>query len=124
MFTLLKLSLKMLGGLASVLGLMHKVARTKREIKKKLCRKKESTKMKKTTLIAIVAALAAVAGALVAIAVYLRRREKELDEYEKLLFSEEFEDETPAEEAAEESEEAPSEDAPVEETPAEETPAE
>ena len=80
MFTLLKLSLKILGGLASVLGLMHKVARTKREIKKKLCRKKESTKMKKTTLIAIVAALAAVAGALVAIAVYLRRREKELEE--------------------------------------------
>lgn len=124
MFTLLKLSLKMLGGLASVLGLMHKLARTKREIKKKLCRKKESTKMKKTTLIAIVAALAAVAGALVAIAVYLRRREKELDEYEKLLFSEEFEDETPAEEAVEESEEASAEDAPVEETPAEETPAE
>ena len=31
-------------------------------------------------------ALAAVAGALAAVAVYLRRREKELDEYERLLF--------------------------------------
>lgn len=45
--------------------------------------------MKKSCLIAVIAALAAVAGALVAVAVYLRRREKELDEYERLLFGEE-----------------------------------
>ena len=44
--------------------------------------------MKKSCLIAVIAALAAVAGALVAVAVYLRRREKELDEYERLLFGE------------------------------------
>ena len=42
--------------------------------------------MKKSCLIAVVAVLAAVAGALGAVAVYLRRREKELDEYERLLF--------------------------------------
>lgn len=44
--------------------------------------------MKKSCLIAVIAALAAVAGALAAVAVYLRRREKELDEYERLLFGE------------------------------------
>ena len=43
--------------------------------------------MKKSCLIAVIATLAAVAGALAA-AVYLRRREKELDEYERLLFGE------------------------------------
>ncbi len=44
--------------------------------------------MKKSCLIAVIAALAAVAGALAAVAVYLRRREKALDEYERLLFGE------------------------------------
>ena len=43
--------------------------------------------MKKSCLIAVIATLAAVAGALAAVAVYLRRREKELDEYERLLFA-------------------------------------
>ena len=42
--------------------------------------------MKKSCLIAVIATLAAVAGALAAVAVYLHRREKELDEYERLLF--------------------------------------
>ena len=37
--------------------------------------------MKKSCLIAVIATLAAVAGALAAVAVYLHRREKELDEY-------------------------------------------
>ena len=37
--------------------------------------------MKKSCLIAVIATLAAVAG-------YLHRREKELDEYERLLFGE------------------------------------
>ena len=56
--------------------------------------------MKKSCLIAVIAVLAAVA-------VYLRRREKELDEYERLLFGEddavttdEAAEEAPAEEAA------------------------
>ena len=48
--------------------------------------------------------LAAVAGALAAVAVYLHRREKELDEYERLLFGEDdaatVEPEAAAEEAA------------------------
>ena len=58
--------------------------------------------MKKSCLIAVIAALAAVAGA---VAVYLRRREKELDEYERLLFgdddAETVEPEAPAEAPAE-----------------------
>jgi aspartokinase len=61
--------------------------------------RKESEPMRKSGLIAVVAALAAVAGALVAIAVYLRRREKELDEYEHLLFSEDFSDDTTEEDS-------------------------
>lgn len=65
--------------------------------------------MKKSYLIAVIAALAAVAGALAAVAVYLHRREKELDEYERLLFGEDdaatVEPETPAEEEV-----APAED--------------
>lgn len=67
--------------------------------------------MKKSCLIAVVAVLAAVAGALGAVAVYLRRREKELDEYERLLFGEDdaatVEDTA---EPAEAAEEAPAED--------------
>ena len=42
--------------------------------------------MKKSCLVAVITVLAAVAGALAAVAVYLHRREKELDEYERLLF--------------------------------------
>ena len=117
MFTLLKTSVKLLGWLYGAAGLTCKVARFRRKLREKLHRKKEKNDMKKTTLIAIVAALAALAGALAAVAIYLRRREKELDEYEKLLFSEEFEEEAPAEEAPAEG--APAEEAPVEETPAE-----
>ena len=41
--------------------------------------------MKKSCLIAVIATLA---GALAAVAVYLHRREKELDEYVRLLFGE------------------------------------
>ena len=67
--------------------------------------------MKKSCLIAVIATLAAVAGALAAVAVYLHRREKELDEYERLLFGEDdaatVEDTV---EPAEAAEEAPAED--------------
>ena len=55
--------------------------------------KKEEITMKKSTLVAVVAFLSAIAGALAALFLYLRRREKELYEYEALLFSEEFNDE-------------------------------
>jgi hypothetical protein len=60
--------------------------------------------MKKSCLVAVITVLAAVAGALAAVAVYLHRREKELDEYERLLFGEDdaatVEPEASAEEAA------------------------
>lgn len=46
--------------------------------------------MKKSTFVAILVFFAAVAGALAAVYFYLRRRESELDEYEQLLFSEDF----------------------------------
>ena len=64
--------------------------------------------MKKSCLIAVIATLAAVA-------VYLRRREKGLDEYERLLFGED----TAApveEEPAEAKDEAAEEAAPAEDT--------
>ena len=64
--------------------------------------------MKKSCLIAVIATLAAVA-------VYLRRREKELDEYERLLFGEDTS--APAEEEpAEAEDEAAEEAAPAENT--------
>lgn len=56
--------------------------------------------MKNTTFAAILMFLAAAVGALVAGALYLRRREKELDEYEQLLFSEDFSDDEADEEEA------------------------
>ena len=60
--------------------------------------------MKKSYLIAVIATLAAIAGALAAAAVYLRRREKELDEYERLLFGEDDAETVEPEEAAAEDE--------------------
>ena len=48
--------------------------------------------MKKSTFGAMLAFLFAAAGALTAAALYLYRREKELDEYERLLFNDEDED--------------------------------
>lgn len=57
--------------------------------------------MKQSTFVALVLMLAAAVGALTAAWLYVRRREKELDEYEQLLFSEDLdEEEAPAEEAA------------------------
>ena len=56
--------------------------------------------MKNTTFAAILMFLAAAVGALVAGALYLRRREKELDEYEQLLVSEDFSDDEADEDEA------------------------
>ncbi len=67
--------------------------------------------MKKSTIAAIVALFAAVVGALVAAFIYLRRREAELDEYENLLFSEDFSHKEPDEE------ELPDEEPTQEESP-------
>ena len=58
--------------------------------------------MKKSCLVAVIAVLAAVA-------LYLNRREKELDEYERLLFGEDDAETVEPEAAAEEA--APAEDA-------------
>ena len=55
----------------------------------------EGIVMKKSTFAAILVALAAVAGVLAALYFYVLRREKELDEYEQLLFSEDFNDDLP-----------------------------
>ena len=92
---------------ASAAGLpLEKQAETSFRPKKGVCEP-----MKKSCLIAVIAVLAAVAGALGAVAVYLRRREKELDEYERLLFGED--DAVTTDEAAEEApagEAAPAED--------------
>ena len=55
--------------------------------------------MKKSTFGIALAFIAAAAGVLTAVALYLRRREKELDEYESLLYADsdfdEDDDETP-----------------------------
>lgn len=112
MIFLVKLSLHMLSALWKVLELMLRVSRWKHKLKHRFDRKKECAEpMKKSCLIAVITTLAAVAGALAAVAVYLHRREKELDEYERLLFGEDdavtteeaapAEDAAPAEESAE-----------------------
>ena len=48
--------------------------------------------MKKSTFGAVLAFLFAAAGALTAAALSLYHREKELDEYERLLFSDDYDD--------------------------------
>ena len=112
MIFLVKLSLHMLSALWKVLELMLRVSRWKNKLKHRFDRKKECAEpMKKSCLIAVITTLAAVAGALAAVAEYLHRREKELDEYERLLFGEDdavtteeaapAEDAAPAEESAE-----------------------
>ena len=105
MIFLVKLSLHMLSALWKLLELMLRVTRWKNKLKHRFDRKKECAEpMKKSCLIAVIATLAAIAGALAAVAVYLRRREKELDEYERLLFGEDKAEpaDAPAEDAAEE----------------------
>ena len=55
--------------------------------------KEDVITMKKSTFAAILVFFAAIAGALGAAFFYLRRREEELDEYEQLLFSEDYSEE-------------------------------
>lgn len=81
-----------------------KAAHTKRKFDKQVQqflhpRRKEVVTMRKSVFISLMVALAAVAGALAAAFIYLRRREAELDEYEQLLFSEDFSHEEPSAEA-------------------------
>lgn len=51
--------------------------------------------MKKSTLVALLLAIGVVVGVLAALYFYVIRRERELDEYEQLLFSEDFSDDLP-----------------------------
>lgn len=51
--------------------------------------------MKKSTLVALLLAIGVVVGVLAALYFYVLRRERELDEYEQLLFSEDFSDDLP-----------------------------
>ena len=105
MIVLVKLSLHMLSAMWKAAELLLRVSRWKNKLKHRFDRKKECAEpMKKSCLIAVIATLAAIAGALAAVAVYLRRREKELDEYERLLFGEDKAEpaDAPAEDAAEE----------------------
>ncbi len=111
-------TLAMAGALAGVLDAAQAAVETTKQASERLARKKEETiTMKKSTFAVILVFLAAVAGALAAAYMYIQRREKELDEYEQLLFSEEFNQEVPEDE-----EEVPA-PAAEEEQPAE-TPAE
>lgn len=60
--------------------------------KKEVNNSEEGIFMRKSTMVTLLVAFAAIAGVLGALYVYVLRREKELDEYEKLLFSEDFGD--------------------------------
>ena len=103
MIFLVKLSLHMLSALWKAADLLLRISRWKNKLKRRFDQKKECAEpMKKSCLIAVIATLAAIAGALAAVAVYLRRREKELDEYERLLFGEDKAEpvETPTDESA------------------------
>ncbi len=46
--------------------------------------------MKKTACISLFVVFAAIAGALITMYIYLRRREQEVYEYEQMLFNEDF----------------------------------
>ncbi|MEG1074285.1 MAG: hypothetical protein RSD01_00980 [Ruthenibacterium sp.] len=75
---------------------MGKAVHTEKEMKKRINAalhpqtRKDTITMKKSTFAAVIVFLSAIAGALGAVYLYLRRREAELDEYEQLLFSEDF----------------------------------
>ena len=105
MIFLVKLSLHMLSAMWKAAELLLRVSRWKNKLKHRFDRKKECAEpMKKSCLIAVVAVLAAVAGALGAVAVYLRRREKELDDaatVEDTAEPAEAAEEAPAEDKAE-----------------------
>ena len=104
--------IEMLPGLLTTAGQVYvasrrvpALAQKPRQAARRRKTKQEDLVMKKSTLIAIIAGLSAIAGALGAMFLYLRRREAELDEYEHLLFSEDFGQHVPSEEDFEEEEE-------------------
>lgn len=80
---------------ASAAQVFGKAYHTGKQVKKRIAdflypQEEDVVVMKKSTFAAILVFLAAVVGALVGAYIYLRRRESELDEYEQLLFSEDF----------------------------------
>ena len=85
----------------------------KKILKKARQKKKGEITMKKSTLVALLVFLSAIAGALAAAYFYLARREKELDEYEQMLFSEDYEGEDGSEDDTDAADET---DAPAGET--------
>lgn len=89
---LLKFAVKALLGTGKAVSAAVRLKHLKKRAYKRLHPNKEEIVMKKSTFAAILAFIAAATGALVAAALYIRRREKELDEYEQLLFSEDFND--------------------------------
>ena len=101
---------KVLAGGAKAKRKLRKMKKTLDRMVHPAQQKEELIMMKKTTFGAILAMLACAVGALTAAALYLRRREKELDEYEELLFGEDFNDEVPEEAPADAPEEAPAEE--------------
>ena len=96
MFTCIKLAGKLFGWIVR-LTLFGQGLATVSKGKARAERRKQSEEstMKNTTLIAIIAMLAAAAGALAAAFCYLRRREEELEDYEDMLFSEDYAEEIP-----------------------------
>ena len=46
--------------------------------------------MKKSTIFAVIAFVAAVAGAMIAVSAYLKKKEQNLKEYEEMLFNEDY----------------------------------
>lgn len=83
--TLRKLPFLVGGAVVTGKAFVHKLQREKQK-------KKGVITMKKSTFVSLIVFLSAVAGALAAGYVYLMKRERELDEYEQMLFSEDFED--------------------------------
>lgn len=84
------------GNVAS--ALQSKASKVSDMVQRKSKKSEEGIVVKKSTFVAVLVALAAVAGVLGALYFYVLRREKELDEYEQLLFSEDFNEELPYDE--------------------------
>lgn len=99
---ILRNSAKLAGAAAVAARALYAGANVKKQVSRALHPQKEDVvTMKKSTLIAILVFFSAGAGALGAAFLYLRRREAELDEYEQLLFSEDFSHEEPSDDESE-----------------------
>ncbi len=86
-----------MGGVLAAKSAIKKIKHKNKAKQGKLSlQRKEVITMKKSTFAAILVFLSAAVGALVAAYMYIQRREKELDEYEQLLFSEEFNQTVPS----------------------------